>query len=131
MTTIPLPWAKPPLTKNDTRRQGHHHAMRRKWSTALEEARAAIRGADVLLHERAVVTLHWRQPDNRRRDGDGAMPTLSACLDALVLEEVLPDDSWRYVVHSGVTCHEPVKGEPAAMWLTVRTPASSDDPTQP
>jgi hypothetical protein len=119
MTIIPLTWTAPPLTKNDTRRHGHHHAMRRKWADALDEARWSIRAADCLLVERAVVILHWRQPDRRRRDGDGAMPTLSACLDALVLEEVLPDDSWAHVVHSGVTVHDPIKGQPGAMWLTV------------
>lgn len=126
MSTIALPWSAPPLTKNDTRRQGHHHAMRRKWATALDEARWAIRAE--MMHganyDRAVVILHWRQPDRRRRDGDGAMPTLSACLDALVLEEVLPDDSWLYVIHSGVTCHPPTKGLPAAMWLSVTDPGA-------
>lgn len=123
MTAIALPWTKPPLTKNDTRRQGHHHAMRRKWEAALTEARWAIRAADCTpIDEPAVVILHWTQPDRRRRDGDGAMPTLSACLDALVLEEVLPDDSWAHVVHSGVTCHAPTKGRPAVMWLSVTTP---------
>ena len=119
MSTVTLPWPKPPLTKNDTRRQGHHHAMRRKWEAALIEARWAIRAADLAPIEQAVVVLHWRQPDNRRRDGDGANLTLSACLDALVLEEVLPDDSWQHVVHSGVTCHAPIKGQPGALWLSI------------
>lgn len=122
MTTIALTWTAPPLTKNDTRRQGHHHVMRRKWADALDAARWAIRAAKPEPIERAIVILHWQQPDKRRRDGDGAMPTLSACLDALVLEEVIPDDSWAYVVHSGVTTHEPVKGQPGAMWLTVTAP---------
>ncbi len=122
MTVIPLTWTAPPLTKNDTRRHAHPHAMRRKWADALTEARWSIRAADCLLvDEPAVVILHWRQPDRRRRDGDGAMPTLSACLDALVLEEVLPDDSWAHVRHSGVTVHDPIKGQPGAMWLTVNS----------
>lgn len=125
MTTIPLVWTAPPITKNDTRRHGNHHAMRHKWANALGEARWAIRAARPEPLEHAVVTLHWRQPDRRRRDGDGAAPTLSACLDALVLEEVLPDDSWQHVLHSGVTCHPPVAGQPAAMWLTV------DEPEEP
>lgn len=120
MTVIPLPFTKPPLTKNDTRRHGHHHAMRRKWDAALTEARWAIRAADCTpVDGPAVVILNWRQPDRRRRDGDGAMPTLSACLDALVLEEVLPDDSHQHVIHSGVTCHAPIKGQPGALWLVV------------
>jgi hypothetical protein len=122
MTSIALPWTRPPLTKNDTRRQGNHHAMRRKWADALAEARCAIRAANPEPLEQAVVILHWRQPDRRRRDGDGADLTKSACLDALVLEGVLPDDSWAHVVHSGVTCHAPTKGQPAAMWLSISDP---------
>lgn len=119
MTVISLPWQRPPLTKNDTRRHGHHHAMRRKWEAALGEARWAIRAAKPEPRDHAVVILAWQQPDRRRRDGDGAALTLSACLDALVLEGVLPDDSWKHVAHSGITCHAPVKGQPGAMWLTV------------
>lgn len=126
MTTIPLPWTKPPLTKNDTRRNGNHHAMRHKWTGALDDARWAIRSE--MLHgagfEKAVVILHWQQPDRRRRDGDGASLTLSACLDALVLEEVLPDDSWAHVIHSGVTVHAPIKGQPGALWLSVEEVAA-------
>lgn len=123
MTTIQLTWTAPPLTKNDTRRNGNHHAMRHKWTNALSEARWAIRAAKVQPLDAAVVVLHWRQPDRRRRDGDGAALTLSACLDALVLEEVLPDDSWRYVRHSGITTHDPVKGMPGALWLSVEAVA--------
>lgn len=124
MTVIPLAWTAPPLTKNDTRRQGHHHAMRRKWEQALSDARTDIRRTYWhAVDTPAVVILHWRQPDRRRRDGDGAMPTLSACLDALVLEGVLPDDSWQHVVHSGVTVHDPAKGLPGALWLTIQPAA--------
>lgn len=120
---IPLPFGKPPLTKNDTRRQGNHHAMRRKWSQALFEARCAIRAVNPEPIERAAVVLMWQQPDRRRRDGDGASLTLSACLDALVLEGVIPDDSWKHVVHSGVTCLPPQKGVPGSMWLSVEAVA--------
>ena len=119
MTTIPLPWTTPPLTKNDTRRASHPHAARRKWQAALEEARWAVRAAKPEPMEAAIVLLHWRQPDKRRRDGDGIQLTLSACLDALVLEGVLPDDSWKHVPHSGVTTHPPVKGQPGAFWLSL------------
>lgn len=126
MSAVTLPWVKPPLTKNDTRRQGNHHVMRRKWSDALEEARWAIRAGNLEPVDRAVVILHWQQPDNRRRDGDGAALTLSACLDALVLEQVIPDDSHQHVAHSGITCHPPVKGQPGLLWLTVN--AAKDRP---
>jgi crossover junction endodeoxyribonuclease RusA len=70
----------------------------------------------------AIVILHWQMPDRRRRDGDGAAPTLKVVLDALVAEGVLPDDSWIHVPHSGVTCHPPVKGQPGALWLELTDP---------
>ena len=119
MTRIDLPWTAPPLTKNDTRRHGHHFTMKKKWDVALAEAMKAVREAAPEPVAGANVELHWRQPDKRRRDGDGAAPTLSACLDALVKEGVLPDDSWVHVPHSGVTCHPPEPGQPAVMWLEV------------
>ena len=121
MTRIDLPWTKPPLTKNDTRRHGHHHAMRAKWDAALTDARWAIRAAKVPQQTGlSDVTLHWRQPDRRRRDPDGAALTLSACLDALVAEGVLVDDSWVWVGAVTVRTHEPTKGTPGALWLEIR-----------
>lgn len=122
MSAVTLPWTKPPLTKNDDRRRANVYAVSAKWKSALTEARWTIRAANVTPLERAVVILNWQQPDRRRRDGDGANLTLSACLDALVLEGVLPDDSWAHVIHSGITCHPPIKGQPGALWLTLSEP---------
>lgn len=118
MTTIPLTWTSPPITKNAVRRQ-HHHAEAKARAKAMTEARWSIKAARVAPIARAVVILGWQQPDKRRRDSDGASPTLAVCLDALVAEGVLPDDSWQYVAHSGVTTHPPIKGQPGALWLTV------------
>ena len=71
-------------------------------------------------HRRRRAALEGReQPTPRRRR---CRPTKAVCLDALVLEGVLTDDSWRYVAHSGVTRHAPVPGMPGALWLAVTDP---------
>ena len=121
MIAIPLPWTAPPITQNGLRRM-HHHAEAKAKAKALSEARWAVRAVRPPFMAGAVVILNWQMTDRRRRDGDGAAPTLKVCLDALVAEGVLNDDSWVEVPHSGVTCHPPVKGEPGAMWLTLDDP---------
>lgn len=118
MTTIPLPWLAPPITQNELRRV-HYQAEAKMKRVALDQARRSIRAKDVPFMAGAVVILHWRMPDRKRRDGDGAAPTLKVCLDALVKEGVLQDDSWVEVPHSGITTHPPVKGKTGAMWLSV------------
>jgi hypothetical protein len=122
MTHIPLPWPKPPLTGNRVR--GNPYARAKEVATAKEDARWAIRSA--MLHglcpmAGAEVTLHLRQKDRRRRDADGLAPTLKVCLDALVLEGVLPDDSWVHVPAATCRIHPP-DGTPAAMWMTLEDP---------
>lgn len=121
MSTIALPWTEPPATQNQLRRM-HHMAEAAVKRAALLEARSAIRAKGVPFMAGAIVILHWRQPDRRRRDGDGAAPTLKVCLDALVKEGVLADDSWVEVPHSGITTHPPIKGKPGALWLTLSDP---------
>ena len=113
---IALPWPTAPITQNQLRRM---HPLREAAlkKAALAEARWAIRAAKPAMLIYADVVLHWRMPDRRRRDGDGAAPTLKVALDALVHEGVLPEDSWVCVRHSGVTTHPPVKGMPGGMWL--------------
>lgn len=121
MTCIPMPWASPPMTKNRVRRM-NHYAEAKLRATTLDEARWAIRAAKVEPMVGAIVILNWRVATRRRQDGDGADPTKAAVIDALVLEGVLPDDSWIHVVHSGVTCHPPLAGEPGAMWVVLSDP---------
>jgi crossover junction endodeoxyribonuclease RusA len=119
--TIALPWHVPPLTQNQLRRL---HPMREAAlkRVAKDEARWTIRGARLTARAQSNVVLHWRMPDGRRRDGDGAAPTLKVVLDALVAEGILPDDSWAEVPHSGVTCHPPMRGLPGALWLELSVP---------
>ena len=113
MTRVDLPWKRPPLTGND---RGHT-----RWSpfkTVKAQAHGSILAAHPPPTERAEVTLHWLIPDKRRRDADNLAPTLKACLDALVLAEVLPDDGWQHVPFAGCRIHPP-DGSPARMWLTI------------
>src|SRR5690606_31074087 len=116
MTRIALPWAAPPLTKNAVRRM--HYRTEAKVRKQIMQT-VALLAREVTPRPAAIVVLHWRMPDRRRRDGDGAAPTLAACIDGLGTAEVLPDDSWAQVPHSGVTCHPPSPGQPGAMWLAI------------
>jgi len=111
---IPLPWTRPPISLND---RGHWATKARAVGSTRTEARWAIRAAKVRPIVAANITLHWRVPDNRRRDADNLAGTKKAVTDALVDEGVLPDDSWVHVPASTERIHPPVKGLPAAMWI--------------
>jgi crossover junction endodeoxyribonuclease RusA len=119
MTIIPLPWSKPPLTGNRTR--GNPYARAKEVDMAKGDAILAVVRADIAPVVGANVTLHFRPKDKRRRDADGLFPTLKVCLDALVAEGVLPDDSWVHVPAATCRIHPP-NGQPAAMWLTLTDP---------
>lgn len=109
---IDLPWRSPPLRANDRRAWPAQH---RAFQQALVEARWAVKAARIPPIVGAVATLHYRPTTRRRQDADGIAPTLKPCLDALVAEGVLPDDSWVHVPATAQRIHEP-DGDPA-MWL--------------
>lgn len=113
--TIPLPWPKPPLSQND--RNDRRTGGARKIAEAKRQAAAAIAAASPRPVAGANVDIHWAIPTRHRRDGDNLGPTLKVCLDALVAEGVLPDDSWAHVPRSGHVIHPPQPDQPAAMWL--------------
>ena len=113
---VALPWTNPPLSGNRTR--GNVYAQHAKVEKALREARFAVRAADLAPIARATLTLTLRPDTKRRRDADNLAPTLKVCQDALVLEQILPDDSWAHVPRVSLEIHPP-NGQPAAMWLTV------------
>jgi crossover junction endodeoxyribonuclease RusA len=116
MTTIPLPWSKPPLTGNRTR--GNPYARANEVKQAKAEAAKAVRDANPQPIVGAEVSLVFRPKDRRRRDADGLAPTLKVCLDALVAEGILPDDSWVHVPAATCRINPPGQhGVPAAMWL--------------
>jgi crossover junction endodeoxyribonuclease RusA len=112
--TIRLPWSRPPLSQND--RDERKRGGARKIAAVKEEARLAIRAAKVTPVVGAVVTLHWLIPTRHRRDSDNLGPTLKVCQDALVLEGILPDDSWVHVPRSACEIHPP-NGETSTIWL--------------
>lgn len=113
---VDLPWTSPPISPNGSRMHPHAHAGRVRG--VLDAARYAIRNAHLEPVDRAHVELHWRIPDKRRRDADNLLALLKPCLDALVKERVLKDDSFRYV--PAVTCCiHPPNGDPASLWLVI------------
>ena len=112
---IPLPWAIPPITGNRVR--GNPYARAKEVAVAHMEARIAINQAKPRAVVGAEVTLHYRPKNRQRRDADGLFPTLKVVQDALVKAGVLPDDSWVCVPAATCRIHEPIKGEPAEMWV--------------
>lgn len=111
---IPLPWDKPPLTGNRTR--GNPYARAAEVKTAKDQAVVAVARICRRPIVGAEVTLHYRPKNRQRRDADGLYPTLKVCQDALVLQGVLPDDSWVSVPAATCRIHPP-NGQPAALWL--------------
>lgn len=118
---VPLPWSRPPLTLNPSLRAENPHAKASKVRAAKAEAVAAIEAANVPAMAGAIVMLHYRVPDRRRRDADNLAATLKVCQDALVTAGVLVEDSWVTVPHSGQRIHPPTNEGPA-MWLTLDDP---------
>lgn len=116
MIRIDLPWTKPPLTGNRTR--GNPYARANEVKAAKAQACEAVKAAMVRPIVGADVSLHFLPTSRQRRDADGLFPTLKVVQDALVLERVLPDDSWVSVPAATCRIHPPLgTGEPAAMWL--------------
>lgn len=115
MIRIDLPWTNPPITGNRTR--GNPYARANEVAVAKGEAQLTIRRAKPRPVVGANVSLHLRPATRRRRDADGLFPTLKVVQDALVLEGVLPDDSWACVPAATCHIHPPEPPKPAVMWL--------------
>lgn len=120
-----LPWRTPPLRANDRR---SWQAQHRAFQQALTEARWAVRAARLSPVQTADVTLHYRPATRRRQDADGIAPTLKPCLDALVAEGVLTDDSSAYVTRAAQVIHPP-NGEPSALWIELTETTARQDET--
>ncbi len=98
--TIRLGFATPPLTSNGQRR-AHWTTVRKAKVEVETDVYWRAKAAQIAVHAPVEVFLTWYAKDARIRDSDGASPMLKACLDALVLAEVLPGDDHRYVRRSG------------------------------
>lgn len=125
---LTLPWQKPPLSMND---RGNSLLASIKKTEKVKELRDAV-----LLLARAAklpkgldhvtVQLHYRPPDNRRRDEDNLAATSKPCFDALAAGTVkhpgyglVPDDNPRYMTKLTARIHPADKGKPPALWLEV------------
>jgi hypothetical protein len=126
MSTIPLPWSKPPLTGNRTR--GNVYARANEVKQAKADAQRFIRCSDAGPVIGANVTLHYLPRTKQRRDADGLFPTLKVCLDALVAEGILPDDSWVHVPSATCRIHTPDGAYVGArLWLELIDPDGDSD----
>lgn len=114
MTTVPLPWTKPPLSLND---RGH-------WAVRAQKIKEVRRTVWLLTRrlpqmDAATLTLHYQPRDNRRRDSDNLFATVKACADGLRDAGVIPDDDTTHLSHNEPVIHRAVKGEPGRMWLEI------------
>ncbi len=98
--TIRLGHTTPPLTSNGQRR-AHWTTVRRAKVEVETDVYWRAKAAQIAVQPPVEVFLTWYAKDARIRDSDSAVPMLKACLDALVLADVLPGDDHRYVTRSG------------------------------
>lgn len=98
--TIRLGFATPPLTSNGQRR-AHWTTVRKAKVEVETDVYWRAKAAQIAVQPPVEVFLTWYAKDAHIRDSDAASPMLKACLDALVLADVLPGDDHRYVTRSG------------------------------
>lgn len=112
---LELPWRAPPLSLNHRHNPWEKAALTRELRKA---AWARARQAKIGRHEHVAVTLHWRPGRRGTYDEDNPMPTLKACADGIVDAGVVDDDD-RTRMAKDVEIHDPVRGQPGRLWLTV------------
>jgi len=98
--TIRLDFQRPPMTAND-QRKAHWTEVRRAKVEVETDVYWRAKAAQIAVQPPVEVFLTWYAKDAHIRDSDAASPMLKACLDALVLADVLPGDDHRYVTRSG------------------------------
>lgn len=113
---VPLPWTRPPMSLNDRRHWSAHHTER---DDVMKTARWSIRAARLGHHDRVETCLHWRPARAGRRDSDNPVATAKVVCDALVLEQVVDDDDPAHMRKLMPELHDPERGKPGAVWLTV------------
>lgn len=121
---------KVPLSLND---RGMHWAAKAKAISATKaRTRNAVRDAGVPCLPFAHLELQYRPGTNRFRDVDNIVATQKPIVDALhhaddasLWTPILQGDDPRYVSQSMPVLLPYVKGEPAALWLIIRTADTS------
>lgn len=95
MTTIRLPYTKPPLSLNDRMHW-------RKRAQIVKALRSYVGGMAIYMapYRPRHVELHYVPRDKRRRDADNLVATLKPCLDGLVDAGVIEDDTPEFVTWS-------------------------------
>lgn len=116
MTTVPLPFTRPPLSLND---RGHWRPRAQKIAGLRAMARTLAVTHKVPPMEAAVVTLVYRPRDRRARDAANMHATLKPITDGLVdAGRLTRGDSSEYV-EERCRIEPAVKGQPAALWLEI------------
>ncbi|MCY4726712.1 hypothetical protein NYO98_10520 [Nocardioides sp. STR2] len=106
---VPLPWDVLPLSQNQ---RLHWRKRNDITQDTIEEAGEAIAAAGIPHVAGCEVVLHHWPATRHRKDADNMAPTLKACIDALVAQGVITDDSWIEVPFSGQHIHTPTKTPP-------------------
>lgn len=126
---LALPFDAPPLNLNDsgvTKRAAFAKAAKikqvRLTATVLAEQAQLPKGAG-----HAVVELHYRPKDRRRRDTDNLIATAKPCFDGLVDYGLVPDDVPQHMSKPEPVIHQPARGNVPRLWLQITT---SDTPKE-
>ena len=113
---VPLPFTKA-LSLNDRMNHWVKAKAVREWRDA---ARWSARAARIPASSRIRVGFHYIPKDRRRRDSDNLVGAFKPCVDALVDEGVVPDDTLQYVEREWPMIHDP---DPSIVggrfWLSV------------
>ena len=108
-------YPKPPLSLNY---RMHHMQAANLTKRIREETRAKTRNIPEV--ERCRVELFWYVNTRVRRDDENPVPTLKAMCDALVDNEIVPDDTHEFMVKMMPRIvYAPKKDKPACMVLRV------------
>lgn len=116
MWVIPLPFTKA-LSLNDRTPWMVKAKGVREWRDA---TRWSVRAAKVPSCSLIRVGFHYIPKDMRRRDPDNLVAAMKPCVDALVDEHVVPDDTRQYVQREWPVIHDPdPKIVGGRFWLTI------------
>ena len=117
-------WTKPPLSLNY---RMHHMQAATLTKTIRIETRAKTRNIPPL--ERCRVELFWYVNTRTRRDDENPVPTLKAMADALVDNEIVPDDTHEWMVKAMPRIIYRPKSEGAACMVLRITEIGVNDET--